>query len=204
MGVYICVKEIHSSSNEIRENPMAIYGTGSASQTTNLRITDLRPPQALLNTIRLPQQTPHILQPQPFRLRIHRPNTHPANRTHERVNRKRPRGRREELHHGQERDADDEIASPVRRRREAGAEGSDGQGEELALLPGDVAEACGVAADIDDHGGEDDEGPGAPSLRGGVVVFVGRGGAVVGGTREEFVGCGADYEAGDHDGYGEE
>ena len=52
------------------------------------------------------------------------------------------------------------ITTPVRCGRESGAEGSDGQGKKLALLPGNVAESRRVPADVDDHGDQGHGGAG--------------------------------------------
>lgn len=156
-------------------------------------ISDLGPPQARIDAIRIHQQTSHILQPQPFRLRINRPAAHPPNDTNQSVGCKSPSGR-EELHHREKGDPDDKVTAPIGSRREARAQGSNGQGKELALLPGDVAESGCVPADIDDHGGKDDDGPRAPRIDA-------RCGAVGVGTAKEFVSHGTYYEAQDHDGY---
>ena len=137
---------------------------GQPIPLTLRRISNLSPLQTLIDTIRIHQQPSHILQPQPFRLRINRPTAHPPNRTHKTVNRKRPR-RRQKFHHRQESQPHDKITSPVRSSCEAGAQGSHGEWKELALLPRDVAESRRVPADIDDHGDEDDDGPGTPSSR---------------------------------------
>lgn len=163
-------------------------------QRIHLRISDLSPPQALIDAVRIHQQASHILQPQPFRLRVNRPAARPPHDADQRVDCKSPRGR-EDLHHREEGDPDGEVAAPVGRRGDAGAQGADGQREELALLPGDVAEAGGVPADVDDHGDEDDDGPRTPR------VDAGRGAGGLGTMGGSVVARGTDCEAQDHDGY---
>ena len=83
----------------------------------------------------------------------------PAEEAEARVEAERARGR-DRVHEGEVRRADEQVARPVRRRRERRAEPAHVEREELALLPGHVPEARRVGGDVEDHREEDDGGPG--------------------------------------------
>lgn len=102
---------------------------------------------------------PNLLQTQPGRLRKTKNHKQPTQQTKPRIKPKRAR-RRNPRHQRQIRAINQQIRGPIRCGRQRGAEAAYFEREELALLPGDVSEACGVGCDEEDHGEEDEGGPG--------------------------------------------
>lgn len=85
-----------------------------------------------------PQQVTDLLEPQPRGLGINQQNATPPTGADDRIAQERLAGT-QPLHHGQESDGGQTIRGPVRRGRQAGTQGSDGEGEEFGLLPWDAA-----------------------------------------------------------------